>query len=261
MELIKRFGVALVFIPLLLFLFSSGGYWLAGFVAIITFIGLDEMRKMYNNKGVNIPWIMVPLAMVIFFASLYGPPIYLLSAFFLLFVVMLGLDLFQNRINGASERIAYSLVAAVYVAVFMSTIYKVSELNNGTILITGLLITTWITDSAAYFVGMNLGKHREIFKASPKKSLEGFIGGLLFAFISAIGYMYVKDTTLLQAIFMAVAAGIFGQIGDLMESILKRDIGVKDSSSLLPGHGGILDRFDSLMVSSPAFLLMLIFIN
>jgi phosphatidate cytidylyltransferase len=110
-------------------------------------------------------------------------------------------------------------------------------------------------------VGMNLGKHRGVFKASPKKSIEGFIGGIVFAFISAFAYKYVKDITITQAVFMAISVGFFGQFGDLIESILKRDFGVKDSGSLLPGHGGILDRFDSLMISAPAFLLMLIFIN
>ncbi|MCK4957380.1 MAG: phosphatidate cytidylyltransferase [Candidatus Cloacimonetes bacterium] len=261
MELIKRFAVALIFIPLLLFLFSSGGFWLAGFIGIITFMGLDEFRKMSNKKGVDIPWVMIPLGMGIFFAAIYGNEIYLLAALFLMFVVILGIDLFTNRLEGSSQRIAYSFVAAIYVALFMSTIYRVSEFENGTTLITGLLIITWFTDSAAYFFGMSFGKHRGIFKASPKKSLEGFLAGIVFAFIAAFAYRYFREITVLEAIFMAISAGLFGQMGDLMESVLKRDIGVKDSSSLLPGHGGILDRFDSLMISTPAFLLMLSFIK
>ncbi len=261
MELIKRTGVALVFIPLLLFIFSSGGYWLAGFVAAITFISLMEMRLMAKEKDIDIPWIVILLGMIVYFASIYGDQLYILSSIFLLFTVVTAIDLFSNRLENAATRIAFSLLATVYVAFFMSAIYKVSELNNGPRLITGLLIITWITDSAAYFVGMNLGKHRGVFKASPKKSIEGFIGGIVFAFISAFAYKYVKDITITQAIFMAIAAGFFGQFGDLIESVIKRDFGVKDSGSLLPGHGGILDRFDSLMISAPAFLLMLIFIN
>ena len=261
MELIKRFGVAFVFVPILLFLFGTGGIWLGGFVAILTLVGLMEMRWMLKTKGIDIPWIMIPLGMVIFCASVYGDPLYLLSSFFLLFVMIMAIDLFSNKIEGSSQRIAYSLMAVVYVAVFMPTIYQVSTLPNGPRLITGLLVVTWLTDSAAYFVGMNLGKHRGIFQASPKKSLEGFIGGIIFAFISAIAYKYVRDITMLQAVFIAISAGIFGQFGDLLESLLKRDIGVKDSGSLLPGHGGILDRFDSLLISTPAFLLMLSFIK
>ena len=258
MELMKRFGVALFFIPLLLFFFSSGGYWLSIFVAAITFVGLYEMRNMLKKKNVDVPWVMIPLGMLIYFTSILEKDSLVLLSFVLMFVIIMGIDLVRNRIDGASQRIGYSLFSAVYVSIFMSTIYRVSLLNNGTKLITGLLIITWITDSAAFFVGINLGKHRGIFKASPKKSLEGFLGGIVFAFIASIAYKYISDITFLQAIFLAISAGIFGQLGDLMESILKRDIGVKDSGSLLPGHGGILDRFDSLMISSPIFLILLI---
>lgn len=261
MELIKRFGVAFVFIPLLLFFFSSGGLWLAGFIAVIAFMALDELRKMFNSKDANVPWIVIPFGMLIFFVSIYGDGLYLLGSLFLLFLIVLGNDLFRNRIEGSAIRIAYSLFTVVYVAIFYSAIFKVSLVDNGPRLITGLLIITWITDSAAYFVGMKFGKHRGLFKASPKKSLEGFIGGVVFALISSFVFMWVKDITVLQAVFMGISAGVFGQIGDLMESTLKRDIGVKDSSSFLPGHGGILDRFDSLMISAPAFLLMLSYIK
>jgi phosphatidate cytidylyltransferase len=104
---------------------------------------------------------------------------------------------------------------------------------------------------------MSVGKHRNIFAASPKKSIEGFISGFVAAFIAAYLLGILFGYTNVQIIAMAVAAGIFGQFGDLFESILKRDAGVKDSSNLLPGHGGILDRFDSLLIAAPVLYLLL----
>jgi phosphatidate cytidylyltransferase len=121
----------------------------------------------------------------------------------------------------------------------------------------GLMVTIWVTDSAAYFLGMSFGKHRNIFAASPQKSIEGFISGIIAAFITAFLLGMLFGYTNVQIIAMAVAAGIFGQFGDLFESILKRDAGVKDSSNLLPGHGGILDRFDSLLFAAPVLYLLL----
>ncbi len=119
----------------------------------------------------------------------------------------------------------------------------------------------WITDSAAYFVGRAIGKHKGIFKASPNKSLEGFLAGTFFSFVGSYFMMKFMGLSLPQAIAVAISGGIFGQMGDLFESILKRDAGVKDSSNVLPGHGGILDRFDSLLLAAPVFYVILYFIN
>jgi phosphatidate cytidylyltransferase len=123
-------------------------------------------------------------------------------------------------------------------------------------------MSIWICDTAAYFGGLSMGKHRLFLRVSPKKSWEGAVWG----FAGAVATMVLFQYTLLpylafhQAIIMGVIIGIFGQVGDLIESLLKRDADVKDSSGLLPGHGGVLDRFDSLIYVSPILYLYIDFI-
>jgi phosphatidate cytidylyltransferase len=118
-----------------------------------------------------------------------------------------------------------------------------------------LLAATWCCDSGAYFIGRLLGKHRLYPLASPNKTVEGAIGGLLFA---ALPLTIVKAAgwgapQILDIVILTVAVGGFGQAGDLLESLFKREAGVKDSSHIIPGHGGLLDRFDSLLLSTPVF--------
>ncbi|MBK7257385.1 MAG: phosphatidate cytidylyltransferase [Ignavibacteriae bacterium] len=120
----------------------------------------------------------------------------------------------------------------------------------------------WVCDSAAYFAGRAFGKHKLFERVSPKKTWEGAIAGFLgaiaaFLIMQALVLPYLTVT---QALVCGMIVGIFGQLGDLVESLLKRDAGVKDSSSLIPGHGGVLDRFDSILFVSPLLFLYLDFI-
>ena len=136
-------------------------------------------------------------------------------------------------------------------------------IDKGPKLLILILVSCWITDSFAYFIGMKLGKHRGIFRVSPKKSVEGFIGGFIVTGIVLLAFHYFMPDlfTLGQIAAAILSAGIFGQIGDLFESMLKRDVGIKDSSNLIPGHGGILDRFDSVLVAIPIFYFLLTLLN
>jgi phosphatidate cytidylyltransferase len=120
----------------------------------------------------------------------------------------------------------------------------------------------WVCDSAAYFAGRAFGRHKLFERVSPKKTWEGAIAGFAGAVVAfAAGkYLALPYMSLAEAILCGVIVGVFGQLGDLAESLLKRDAGVKDSSSLIPGHGGILDRFDSLMFVSPLLFFYLDFI-
>jgi phosphatidate cytidylyltransferase len=111
----------------------------------------------------------------------------------------------------------------------------------------------WIGDTGAYFVGMALGKRPLAPKISPKKSMEGLAGGALFTLAAAflIARFWIWELSAWQALAIGLGVVIFGTLGDLFESLIKRDAGVKDSGSLLPGHGGVLDRFDSMMFALP----------
>lgn len=123
----------------------------------------------------------------------------------------------------------------------------------------GLLLLIWTNDSVAYLVGSQIGKNKLFERISPKKTWEGFIGGAVGALLMAWGLSQVlNDFTRTQWLSLAVVAAVFGTLGDLVESMLKRSLGIKDSGSLLPGHGGLLDRFDAFVFALPFYWLALV---
>ena len=261
MVLLKRVLVAVFFIPLLIYIFYVGNIALASFLALIAFQMMFELREMFFKKGIVIPRIIIIFGLIVFLASIYTGMILIFASLLLTFIVMMGFDLFKSKLEGAMIRGSAAMFIVVYIAVFLSSIYHIRLLENGRNLILSLLFMIWITDTSAYFVGRAIGKHRGIFKASPNKSLEGFLAGIIFSFAGSFILIKFFGLSIPQAIVAAISGGIFGQIGDLFESILKRDAGVKDSSNVLPGHGGILDRFDSLLLAAPVFYVILYFIK
>lgn len=182
---------------------------------------------------------------------------------------MLIIELFRNY-GSAILNISTTLLGIFYFGLFGSTLVGIREFypnidglyNNGGYLIISIFASIWICDSAAFFGGTALGKHKLFPRVSPKKSWEGAVFGFVFAILAMILAKYlVLDFLLLKdSIAIGFITGTFGQIGDLAESLLKRDAGVKDSSGLIPGHGGIFDRFDSLLFSAPLIYLYLIYL-
>ncbi|MDI6779751.1 MAG: phosphatidate cytidylyltransferase [Bacteroidota bacterium] len=213
----------------------------------------------------------------------------------LLLIITLGIllvfmlvEMFRND-GSAITNLSATVMGIFYVSLFFGTLiglrelfvpfdfpvyrFFLTELNpsdatvakiylwGGYTIIT-IFATIWICDTAAYFGGKFLGKHKLFERVSPNKTWEGAIAGFLFAIVAAVAakYFLLEYFTLQDAIVLGAVVGIFGQLGDLVESLLKRDAGIKDSSSLIPGHGGVLDRFDSLLFVSPVFYLYLDFI-
>ncbi|MCD4708390.1 MAG: phosphatidate cytidylyltransferase [Candidatus Sabulitectum sp.] len=130
-------------------------------------------------------------------------------------------------------------------------------LNTGPWVVLVVLAICWAGDSAAYFVGVSMGKNKLLPKVSPKKSWEGFFGGLIGSVAGSLAVGHFTDIPIIPLLVLGFAGGIAGVFGDLFESALKRDAGVKDSGSILLGHGGILDRFDSAVVVAPVALVIL----
>ncbi|MEA2095482.1 MAG: phosphatidate cytidylyltransferase [Candidatus Cloacimonadota bacterium] len=261
MILLKRVLIAIFFIPLLVYIFYVGNIALASFLALIAFQMMFELRELFFKKGVVVPRIIIVLGLIVFLTSIYFGMVLIFASLLLTIIAILGFDLFKNNLEGAMDRGSAAIFIVVYIAVLLSSVYHIRLLENGRNLVLGLLFTIWITDMAAFFVGRSLGKHKGFVKASLNKSLEGFLAGIIFSFIGSFIMMKFMGLSFPQAIAVAISGGIFGQIGDLFESILKRDAGVKDSSNVLPGHGGILDRFDSLLLAAPVFYVILYFVN
>ncbi len=134
--------------------------------------------------------------------------------------------------------------------------------GNHTRIILGYFFLIWANDTFAYLVGISIGKHRLYERISPKKSWEGFIGGIICT--QGIAYLfslYVTELSLVHWLVLAFIVSVTGTLGDLVESMFKRSLGVKDSGNILPGHGGILDRFDAVLISSPFVVTYLLFIR
>lgn len=163
---------------------------------------------------------------------------------------------------------AFSLLGQIYYALPFSLMNFIlfSKMPDGTtaftpILLMAIFVFVWMNDTGAFFIGSLLGKHRLFERISPKKSWEGFYGGLAFAVASSFVFNYIlPDVQWYKWTGLSVVIVVFGTWGDLSESLMKRKLGVKDSGHILPGHGGMLDRFDSVSMAIPAALIYIQFI-
>ncbi|MBN2460560.1 MAG: phosphatidate cytidylyltransferase [Candidatus Cloacimonetes bacterium] len=260
MNLLKRVLLAFICIPFILIIFYHGGISLLSLLGLIVFVSGQELRELFLRKGIDLPLMILPLNLMVYAGYIFWGLSGFMAGMLLIVILLLGRDLFRNRIDGALSRAAHGVFLTIYTVLFLSSLYFIRELPSGRWLVISLLILIWITDTFAYFIGATLGRKKMLLAASPKKSLAGFLGGFIGSFIGACFLSSLFDFPWPVTLGLIVATSMIGQLGDLMESLLKRDAGIKDSSALLPGHGGILDRFDSLTLAAPFFLLFVKFV-
>ncbi len=257
-SLAKRIIVALIFVPLIIWIFLHRGIPLYIFLSVVTASGQWELYRMFNRQ------LRYPLRIAGYFAGLailtdaffHSYHLILILTFILIFSFVFEI-LFGK--SNKLQNVFISLFATVYPALFISYLFKIDHVSSlffgkfANYLILYILIIIWVFDTVSYFVGKMAGKHPFFPSISPKKTVEGFVGGIIAVMGLGIVAGFVFDSSLLfHSFILSLLIGISGQAGDLSESIIKRDLGVKDSSHILPGHGGILDRFDSLFFACPA---------
>lgn len=262
----QRYIGALVLVPLLVFILL-GGYFLKLSVLFLSLGGMYEFYKVTKIKGYkpiesvgyilcigyNI-YISIGLDMKI------AVGVFLLVVFLLMIVPVLNTEI--NFID-----IALTILPCFYVAVFFSFILLIGMMDNGRYLLWLIFISSWGCDTLAYYFGRAFGKHKISPKVSPKKTAEGSLGGLLGSVIGCTVYGFIiskygVNIALYHYVIMGILGGIFGQFGDLVASSIKRNVGVKDYSNLIPGHGGILDRFDSILfVAVVVFYYLSVFVR
>lgn len=220
---------------------------------LITILGLKEFYSLAKNKLVKPNTFLGIITGLVVFSATYISIFYSEPKYY--YVVILAVAaIFIAELYRKNEKpfdnIAITLFGVVYVALPFSLLNYLYAIDNKLVL--SILIFIWASDSGAYIFGSMLGKRKLFERISPKKSWEGSIGGALTAVGAAyIISMYFTTYDFLHWSIIAVLAVIFGTLGDLVESMYKRSINIKDSGTILPGHGGILDRFDACLIAIP----------
>jgi phosphatidate cytidylyltransferase len=231
-------------------------------VYLLATIGLYELLKMHNISWFSVPGIMaiIVLWLILFPAMHENLPFSMNTAQIILVFVLLLLAytvLLKNKFT--FDDVGFVLLAVLYVGMgffyFIATRYA----EDGLAQVFFALVLIWSTDTGAYFTGRTFGKNKLWPEISPNKTIEGAIGGIVVATIVGIVFhlIYEFPFSLTTIIIVSILVSIFGQIGDLVESAFKRHYNVKDSGNILPGHGGILDRFDSAIFVFPVLHLIL----
>ena len=264
-EMTKRVAVSVIGIPLILAGIWRGGWTFFSLVSLIEGFALYELYRLAENKHL-FPSKAMGVCILFFFNVLLFLEAW--SSAVLVFLIglmgILVVELFKKRKEPLANA-AISAFGILYIALFSSFLllrqipFDTPGRYQGERLVVFLFALIWICDSAALFIGRGAGRNRLYPQVSPNKTWEGAIGGFVVALIVAWSTGPALVPFLKRADMLAVGAiiGIIGQIGDLVESLFKRDAGVKDSSVIIPGHGGFLDRFDSPLCVGPAVLLYL----
>ena len=277
-EFWKRTIFGFLFVVVVLGCIILGGFYAALMLAAVVLLGSREIANLYpNENGKSLKTIVTAMSLMlyVFLAFFSESPDSMEGRIFIapiFFNIPLLVALFSAK-QDYVKVIGASWLSMIFVALpcgIMTMFY--SENLMGTdqgylLLIFGILLI-WINDIFAYLTGVSIGRHKLFERISPKKTIEGSIGGAVFAMLFAyllnhfVLNVYFFDNYMsdLEVIFLALGIVIFGTLGDLTESMMKRHAGVKDSGKLIPGHGGILDRFDATFMAMPFVFIYLLLI-
>lgn len=276
-EMGRRFLTAAAFLPVGIFvLFFKIGSGIPLFIVLWIFqiILLTEIAGMVEKRGYKFNlWstsVLVTLSTLNFY--LYGAGVFT-SAVFLgaelgLVTVYTGATFFLGSIHSRSEKtfeeIGFSLFSFVMAGLFLSTVglLKMEDLSGW--LVGMVILIAWLTDAGGLLFGIWLGKTKLSFLSSPNKTLEGYIGAIFTAVLVSVIFYFLQNNlpvttnfSFLQFLIIGFVTGLAGLIGDLAESTIKRWAGVKDSGSIMPGHGGVYDVFDSVILAAPSFYVLI----
>ena len=245
-------GIVLVAVALLTII--SGGYVLFFTLLGISLIGMQELYKAMKVRTdqFNALEIAGYLGAVIYYVLMaadfekYGMMGVIIAFMIFMFVYVFNYPRFH------AEQVMPAFFGVVYVAVMLSFIYLTRSLPDGKFLVWLIFLCSWGCDTCAYCVGMLIGKHKMAPVLSPKKSVEGGIGGVAGAALLGVIYAAATGGPMAEYALICAVGSLISMVGDLAASAIKRNQGIKDYGKLIPGHGGILDRFDSVIFTAPA---------
>lgn len=249
----KRAITGFIFVSLLIFSIQFNAYTFLGLFYLLMLISNYEMAKMLQIKTM---WIY-PLSTLVFAASNKNVPpkiTAILQGVIVLIIAYLFIKELFSKNSDSIKKLGGIFLTIIYTCVpyiFITKIPYVTKTYESN-LILGVFILIWSSDTFAYLVGKSIGKHKLLERISPKKTIEGFVGGI----IATIGFSYLLScyfTTITPFQWMVTAfiVSFFGVLGDLIASMFKRQTGVKDTGKIIPGHGGVIDRLDSIIFAAP----------
>lgn len=255
LALIKRVGSGLLFVPFFIWLVGFAAAWaFPAFVVLVGGLGQWEFGRMFSRAGVRVFPRFGLLAGLLVTASFAWPETMPLAVTVSV-VGLLGAGLWEGWSREPRwGPTALTLLGVLYVNWLLGHALWLRALPHGVEWIFLLVWVTWVGESAAYFVGSLAGSHKLAPLVSPAKTLEGALAQLLISPAAALAarWWFFPDSTLKDALSVGILLGVVGQVGDLVESFLKRSCSTKDTGALIPGHGGLLDRLDSLLFNTPA---------
>jgi len=245
-----------VLLPLLiLFTLKSTAFQFSLLVSLLALVGLDEFYRMALPSRRGEGRVAAVAGALSIFTIFSGNPVFSLMALTALVLSFCLVALFRLKdIRQAAGDAALVLMGFLYVPLLLAHLVMIRMLPHGVSWLFLIMVIVMAGDSAAYYVGSTFGKNRLYPAVSPKKSIEGSLGGLAGSLIGAFlaRYTFFPELGVADCVATALLLGVLGQLGDLFESLIKRSCGVKDSGSIVPGHGGILDRLDSILFAAPA---------
>ncbi len=239
-------------VPGILLMIYLGGFWFSAFITVVILLGIIELKSLTEHHGGDILYRLIMISSSMYIALSvshinFDHSLFIIGYVFLIFAIEAFRKSQKSLIN-----ISTSVFGFIWITIFLSKLTLLRNIADiGFALTLSLFLSVWLCDTMAYTFGSKFGKSKILPSVSPNKTWVGTIAGLMFSILFMLllfHFNYFGDyLNVIDAIMLGIITGGFGQLGDFAESLLKREAGIKDSSSILQGHGGILDRFDSLM--------------
>ncbi len=263
--MIKRIMTSIIAFPILAAFVVVGKTPLQLALMVLSVLGMTEIYKALSSKHLPIHWVGYTFSVIYFLAlSDFNSTSLLITCAFFLIAVLAFLIVYHQKVNVID--CAVTVFGFYYISVLMSFVFLVRGHDYGQFFVWLIFISAWGCDTGAYFTGMLFGKHKLAPILSPKKTVEGAIGGVVFAALIAFLYSFTitkffnisGDINIIAMCTVIGAAGsIFAQFGDLAASAIKRYTKIKDFGKIIPGHGGIIDRFDSILFTAPGVFIVM----
>jgi len=259
---LTRFLSAAVGIPLLLLAVWHGGWVHLLLTILIMILGLFELSRLFGRMDLNPSLAAMTAGVLILSAGVYLGGVAQLGPAVTLVVLLLLISGVLRYPAVKPGGVAAGLAGTLYVGLFIY-FYLIRTLEDGLAWVLIMLAATWASDTAAYLVGKKLGRHKLAPGLSPGKTVEGALAGVAGSILGAcLANFYFPVSAYPVVAALGLLAGVAGILGDLFESSLKRSAGLKDTGGIIPGHGGVLDRFDSMLFTAPAtYFFITVFVN